>query len=594
VNEPKSEYAACIGDRQDLLRTLRRRDAVYANGRLIVFLLGVVVVWCVFGPLQWPFGVLAIPLGLFLYLVVLHEWTLRRIQDAEQSVRYFEAGRARLEDRWAGRGNPGTDLRPNDHLYAEDLDVFGDGSLFELICGARTRAGEETLSRWLCTPAGKDEVDARQEAVRELSERPELRERLWIVGGEARPRLRPELLVGWATSPRVLPSLVVVLPVSLITLAVVSALIAWMVGSISARSILIPVAPALLMQWWLKDRTLRVLRAGDEPLKDLHVLARVARRIEDAPVEASRLLNLRRALHIDGRSASSAVGLLARLDSWQEAQRNAMFAPFAFALLWNVHFAYAVEWWRARYGARVAVWMETIGEFEALSSLATYAYEHPDQVYPELSEDGAVFEGTEVGHPLLPRAGCVRNDVTLDGSTRLLMVSGSNMSGKSTLLRTVGVNAVLALCGAPVRATALRMAPMQLGASMHIVDSIQSGTSHFYAEILRLRAILEAARGPLPVLFLVDEILHGTNSHDRRIGADAVLRGLVDAGAIGLVTTHDLALTGIVDNLGAHARNVHFVDHLENGKLEFDYRMRPGVVERSNALALMRTIGLDV
>jgi DNA mismatch repair ATPase MutS len=242
----------------------------------------------------------------------------------------------------------------------------------------------------------------------------------------------------------------------------------------------------------------------------------------------------------------------------------------------------------------VPAWLDAIGEFEAIASLATYAFERPDDVYPAIVEGPALFEGEDLGHPLLPAAGCVRNGVSLGGSIRMLMVSGSNMSGKSTLLRTVGVNAVLALCGAPVRARALRIAPMQIGASLHIIDSIQSGTSHFYAEILRLRAILERTRGPFPVLFLIDEILHGTNSHDRRIGSEAVLRGLVDAGAIGLVTTHDLALTAIVDGLGGRAQNVHFVDRLENGRLTFDYRMRPGVVDHSNALALMRNIGLDV
>jgi DNA mismatch repair ATPase MutS len=188
----------------------------------------------------------------------------------------------------------------------------------------------------------------------------------------------------------------------------------------------------------------------------------------------------------------------------------------------------------------------------------------------------------------------VRNDVALGTTCRLLIVSGSNMSGKSTLLRTVGVNSVLAYSGAPARARRLRLAPMQIGASIHVIDSIQTGTSHFYAEILRLRAVLDCARGPLPVLFLIDEILHGTNSHDRRAGSEAVLRRLVESGAIGLVTTHDLALTAIAEGLGDRALNVHFVDQLEAGRLVFDYKMRPGVVERSNALALMRHIGLEV
>ena len=185
----------------------------------------------------------------------------------------------------------------------------------------------------------------------------------------------------------------------------------------------------------------------------------------------------------------------------------------------------------------------------------------------------------------------VRNDVRLDSEVRLLLVSGSNMSGKSTLLRTVGTNVVLALAGAPVRATRLELSPLSVGATLRIQDSLQEGASRFYAEITRLRQVVDLTAGPLPVLFLLDEILAGTNSHDRRIGAEGVVRGLVERGAVGLVTTHDLALaemtvTGEV--------NVHFEDHLEDGLLRFDYKMRPGVVKKSNALELMRAIGLKV
>lgn len=206
---------------------------------------------------------------------------------------------------------------------------------------------------------------------------------------------------------------------------------------------------------------------------------------------------------------------------------------------------------------------------------------------------GATFDGTDLRHPLLPAA-AVPNSVVLSASTRLLLVSGSNMSGKSTLLRTVGLNAVLALAGAPVRATRLRLTPLAIGATLRIQDSLQEGRSRFYAEITRVRRLSDLAAGPLPLLFLLDELLHGTNSHDRLLGAAGVLRALIDRGAIGLVTTHDLALTAVVDELAPLAGNVHFEDVFDLGALRFDYRMRPGPVTRSNALALVRAVGLDV
>src|SRR6185503_4105554 len=242
----------------------------------------------------------------------------------------------------------------------------------------------------------------------------------------------------------------------------------------------------------------------------------------------------------------------------------------------------------------VRSWLRTVGEFEALSSLSAYRFEHPDDVWPDIIEGTAAFDGAAIGHPLLPAAKMVRNDVYLNGNTRLLVISGSNMSGKSTLLRTVGINGVLALAGAPVRATRLLMTPLAIGATLRIQDSLQEGRSRFYAEITRIRELADLARGHEPLLFLLDEIFHGTNSHDRLVGATGVLRSLLDRGAIGLITTHDLALTAIADSLSTRAANMHFEDRFEGGEIVFDFRMKPGPVTRSNALALMRSVGLDI
>jgi DNA mismatch repair ATPase MutS len=268
-------------------------------------------------------------------------------------------------------------------------------------------------------------------------------------------------------------------------------------------------------------------------------------------------------------------------------------------LLWRPQFTAAIEAWRRQNGPRIAVWLQALSELEALCALAAHAYDHPERPFPTLTDaaDGPTFHAVALAHPLLAR--CVSNDVDLggggpDAGPRLIVLSGSNMSGKSTLMRTVGVNAVLALAGAPVRATELKLSPLALGATLRVQDSLLAGTSRFYAEVSRLRQIVELARGPVPVLFLVDEILAGTNSHDRRLGAAAVLRSLVDKGAIGIASTHDLALTEITNELSGRAVNQHFEDQLEGDKLHFDYRLRAGVVQRSNALALMRAVGLDV
>ncbi|HET9552967.1 MAG TPA: DNA mismatch repair protein MutS, partial [Anaeromyxobacteraceae bacterium] len=345
----------------------------------------------------------------------------------------------------------------------------------------------------------------------------------------------------------------------------------------------------------LQARVGRVLGGLDRPVAELRVLSLLLARLEAEPFEEARLRALQGSLRSPGGQASAAIARLVAHAARLEAARNQFLAPFAFALLWRPLHAVAVERWRARSGAAVARWLDAVAELEALSSLAGHAFEHPDHAVPELVDPGpgraALLEAADLRHPLLP--GAVPNDVRLGGEgPRLLLVSGSNMSGKSTYLRTVGVGVVLALCGARVPAARLRLTPLQLGATLRIQDSLLAGRSRFYAEIQRLKALVDLAAGAPPLLALLDEILHGTNSHDRRAGAEAVLAALLGRGALGLVTTHDLALTALAR--GGEVRNAHFEDQVRDGALAFDYRLREGVVGHSNALALMRAVGLEV
>jgi len=344
----------------------------------------------------------------------------------------------------------------------------------------------------------------------------------------------------------------------------------------------------------LRRRVLHVLHAAQHPDRDLALLAQLLGRLESETFTAPRLVALRGALDSDGEPPSRRIQRLHRLVHLLDARKNQFFAPLSAAFLWATQIALALEAWRAVSGPAIARWLAAVGELEALCAFAGYSYEHAEDPFPDLVDDGPVFAAEQLGHPLLPERRCVRNDVHLGGELHVLVVSGSNMSGKSTLLRTVGTNTVLALAGAPVRAAGLRLSPLAVGASIRILDSLQEGTSRFYAEILRLRQLMDLTRQTLPLLFLLDEILHGTNSHDRGIGAEAVVRGFVARGAIGLVTTHDLALARVADALAPRAANVHFEDRLEDGQMRFDYRMRPGVVQKSNAVALMRAVGLEV
>jgi len=589
---PASEYAARLAARRASLAALNAADARFGSLRLVTFGAAALLAWLAWGPGVVHAGWLAVPVAAFAALVIRHDRVIRRRDAAARAVDFYQRGLARIEDRWSGGGESGSRLRPRDHLYADDLDLFGAGSLFELLSLARTGIGEDTLASWLLTAADAGEVAARHQAVRELTPALDLRERLAQAGTDVRAAVLTEALVAWAGAPPAFRARWLQPVAWIVTLASVGSLSWWAAGGPGA-----PAAAALLLvatvHLSLRGRLASVLHGADRPVRDLDVLAHALAEIENGRFEASRLAGIRERV-VAGGSAAAAIRRLHRLSEMHDWQHNMLFAAIAPLLLWGPHLALAIERWRARHGRHVAVWLHAVGEMEAFSSLSAFAFEHPDAVFPELLTGNARFDGTDLRHPLLPGADAVPNSVRLDGDARLIVVSGSNMSGKSTLLRTVGINTVLALAGAPVRASALRLTPLAVGATLRIQDSLQEGRSRFYAEITRIRLLADRAGGTVPLLFLLDELFHGTNSRDRLVGAAGVLQALIDRGAIGLVTTHDLALTGIVDQLAPHARNVHFEDTFEQGTLRFDYRMRPGPVTRSNALALMRAVGLDV
>src|ERR1019366_6277811 len=270
------------------------------------------------------------------------------------------------------------------------------------------------------------------------------------------------------------------------------------------------------------------------------------------------------ALQSQGLPPSRWIARLNRLMEYLDSKDNLIVKSIDPFVFWTFQCAGAIDSWRKRTGPAVRNWLTVVGEFEALSSLGNYAYEHPDDVFPEFAQTSPCFEAEGLAHPLLPDCSAVRNDLSLGSDLRVLIISGPNMAGKSTFIRSVGINVVLAQCGAPVRARRLRLSPLAVGASICVLDSLQGGISRFYAEIRRLKQITDLTQGPLAVLFLFDEFLQGTNSHDRRLGAEAMVRSLVERGAIGLVTTHDLALAQIAEGLGPRAANAHFEDRLED------------------------------
>jgi len=599
-------YVQRLTERRESTSTLLARERRISIARLVAIAVTVAIAF-------WKLAAALVPLAAFIVLVVMHERVIRRRKRAESGAAFYERGLARVDDAWQGKGDPGSDFADEHHPYAGDFDLFGRGSLFELLSVAVTPAGRKRLASWLKEPSrDAEEIRARQGAVLELRENVALREDISVQAAEVTREVESARLDAWGSMPAAKLSplerfAATALPVVIVVLTAITlpSLIARLIGmthpeatlgmiaDVPGWPMIVAILAGLFLARHLHPRIEPIVSSVERAEPALALLAGVLARIERETFSSPRLVALHERLRGSELPASREIDKLRRLVALLEARRNQFFALFAVMLLWTTHVALAIERWRVRSGSRVGDWIEAVGEIEALGSLASFAFEHPAYAMPELVNEGPLFDARELGHPLIPAARRIPNSIRLDPTLRLLVVSGSNMSGKSTMMRSVGLGAVLAMAGGPACAQSLRLSTTAVGASIRIADSLQENASRFYAEILRIRQVLEMSRqGPL--LYLLDEVLAGTNSHDRRIGAEAIVRGLVERGAIGLVSTHDLALAQIADSLAPRAANVHFEDHIEEGKVVFDYRMRPGVVTKSNALALMRSVGIEV
>jgi hypothetical protein len=594
MNDPRSEYSRRLEFWNADIARADRAHRHLSRARLAVAGATAVLAWLAFVSHRvspaWPLALVA---GVVV-LAIVHARVFRGIERARRARQLYERGLARIDSTWAGVGPDGARFLEA-HPFARDLDLFGPASLFQLLDTARTEVGEETLAAWLRAGADIEEIRVRQEAVTELRANVDFREDLAVLAAESHIG-RTSALLEWAASPPVGLSRAIGIMFGACAVISASMLVLTLAERVPSTVFLIwiLVQSGLVGIW--RQQIATALARVDMADHDLGLMVALLERIEREVFISSRLASVRAALLVDGIPPSRRIAALRRLVTWlDQSTLNLWFRPIGALLLVRSQTAVAIDRWHGAYGPAISTWVRAVGEIEALSALATYGYEHPADPFPSLVDEGPVFHSTALGHPLIPESASVRNDVALGGPhPRAFIVSGSNMSGKSTLLRAVGVNVVLASAGAPVRAASLTLSPLAIGATMRIEDSLQEGHSRFYAEILRIRSIVDLARGARPLLFLLDEILGGTNSYDRRIGAEAIVLVLIDAGAIGLITTHDLALTELAAQLGSDVANVHFEDRIENGSIVFDYRMRPGVVERSNALALMRAVGLEV
>ena len=563
---------------------------------------------------------LLVPIAVFLMLLKWHERIDHVLWRAQAREELYASSLARFRGEWRGKGEGGKSFVDAAHPFASDLDVFGEGGLFEMVSRAKTPFGKERLADWMKHPpletveinkrqtivSAIEKDEALREAIAEASAITQRRDDAWRI-----TKRNNELgLRTWAKAKEDF-FLVEKIIAALLVLGTLAVFVCWGLGMATIMHATIALSVEALFAIYLRKRVASVLEGAASADRYLGVVSELLAALENAGDSHSVLKNeLLHAESGDKGVPSVALHKLSVLTARAEQMRNAFFIPFALVLMWGSHSAFALAKWRKTYGAHVEKWLEAAAQLEAYYSLALFASEWPMGVYPEIKTEGLGFAFDELLHPLIdaqdassegPKKhaalsrGGVPNDVRLGGEhARLMIVSGSNMSGKSTLLRSVGSAMILARLGTKVCAQKAQLTPLRLGASLLVHDSLGTGTSRFYAELLRLKQVVDLARdddAPRGLLYFMDEILSGTNSHDRQIGAHALMRELTKRRALGFITTHDLALTHFDPPLEG-AVNMHFVDTFEKGRLNFDYQLREGVVDRSNAVALMESLEL--
>jgi ABC-type transport system involved in cytochrome c biogenesis ATPase subunit len=580
-------YRERLAAAQREVDALDRVGARLANGRLFFFLAaGALTVAAAFHALPstpgWA-GAAASFIA-FLALATWHGRVIDRERRAKVRAALNQRGLDRLAGKWHTFADKGEQYGSPEHLYTPDLDVFGQGSLFQRLNETATKAGEALLASWLKAPAATaEEIVSRQRAVRELSTNVDFRQALLAearVASEA--RADPSRFIAWVEGPNLLAgirwarALGYVLPPLTLTL-----------GMLASYDVLPPIVPALsfVLQlliaaatWSACGKLYSAVTDGQGGFVRFEgtFAAVTAQQFQDA-----RLQRLRTAA-----GASDRLARFGRLFAFAELRSSGQYhAVINVLLLWDLFFLFRLEDWRSSVGKDIRTWFDALAELEALSAMATWSAERPADAFPEIP-DGAVLEAKQLGHPLLDKPVC--NDVTLTGQA--WVITGSNMSGKTTLLRAIGLNTVMALAGLPCCAEAMKVSRLTVLTSMRVKDSLERGVSYFYAEVQRIKALLDAARAANgAALFLLDELLMGTNTRERQIASKRLLELLMEAHGIGAVTTHDLSLTEVKG-----VRNVHFRDEVDGGNIHFDYRLRDGVVETTNALKLLDAAGVPM
>jgi|APLak6261679142_1056127.scaffolds.fasta_scaffold00054_2 hypothetical protein len=597
--QARAAYESRVTKYRAELIELDRRGGRLANLRLATFLGFVALLLAVIFERLPAWGLIfaVAALGGYIALAIVHAGVIRREEFGKVKLSLNERGLQRLDGKWHDFPSTGAGRVPDGHLYAGDLDIVGVGSLFQRLDDTGTAAGERRLIEWLLKPAGAAaDITLRQEAVKELAPLLDFRQSLVSEARMAgqKDKADPTRFMAWAEAPSALSGIKWAWPI-----AHVLPVLTLTAGLLSANEVIssLPFYVGLLAQIAIIFVTRKPIAAMWEALsmgeRGFVRFEETFRAIDAEKFQGTRLAALQRGL-MDGPPVSERLHRFARLMGFAELKHSGQMHPIINALtLWDLLVLFRIDRWREENGKGVRLWFESLAELEALSSFAAWHFERPEDAFPEIDDGPVHVEAVALGHPLLEAP--VRNDVQLRGPGHAWVITGSNMSGKTTLMRATGLNVVMALAGLPVCAKEMKVSRVQVLTSMRVKDSLERGVSYFYAEVQRIKTVLDTAKTHRDhCLFFLDELFMGTNAKERQIASKQLLTMLLDLGAAGAVTTHDLSICELAGERPETIRNVHFRDEMKGGEMTFDYTLREGVVQTTNALEVLRRAGVQI
>ena len=491
----------------------------------------------------------------------------------------------------------GKEFIPKEHFYANDLDIFGHASLYQYINRTSSEMGSSTLADWLSQPSKPETLLERQMAIKELVTQTEWRQQLQAFGAKEKIQKTTQTrLQDWfAEDDRFINNKFWLIVRYLIPIVILTIIVLNITDVLNNHIRNYCLLVAALFAFYISKKVTPLHQQVSKMTDELEVLKDSIHLIEQTDFKSNYLRDLQNQFRQQTGKASSQLHQLKKILERLDMRFNiVVFIPLDILLQWDLQQVIALEKWKQQNHKNVIAWFTALGEFEAISSLSTLSFNHPEWCFPVLKEEHFFIEGKEMGHPLIQADKCVNNPLKIEHTGELMLVTGSNMAGKSTYLRSIGINTILAMAGAPVCARYFCLSPVQIISSMRIADNLEENTSTFYAELKKLKTIIDKVNKNEKVFILLDEILRGTNSLDRHTGSAALIKQLIKHNAACIIATHDVELAKMKDNYPNNILNYHFDVQVSNDELYFDYRLKEGICTSLNASILMKKIGIEL